>query len=98
MKVALLHNRRPVAAVPGFPDDAFEEYDSPGTITAIAGAFRALGVEVEPLEADRRLPYRLEAGNYDFAFNIAEGSGRRGRGVRVVYCTGLARSAAQLSG
>jgi D-alanine-D-alanine ligase len=29
--------------------------------------------------ADRRLPWRLEDGRYDFAFNIAEGTGRRCR-------------------
>ena len=31
------------------------------------------------MPADRRLPWRLEEGRYDFAFNIAEGTGRRCR-------------------
>lgn len=61
------------------PDDAFEEYDSPATIAAIAGALTGLGIHVAPLEADRAPPSRLETGEYDFAFNIAEGFGRRCR-------------------
>jgi D-alanine-D-alanine ligase len=61
------------------PDDTFEEYDSPETIAAVARALGGLGVEVEPVAADRRLPWRLEEGHYDFAFNIAEGQGRRCR-------------------
>ncbi len=83
MKVALLHNPRPEDAGIGcrMPDaeDAFEEYDSPRTIARIAGAIHGLGVEVRPVVADRRLPWRLQAGRYDFAFNIAEGQGRRCR-------------------
>ena len=72
-KIALLHNERP-AVVPGcLPDDTFEEYDSLETIGQIAEALRGLGVEVEPVLADARLPWRLEEGRYDFAFNIAEG-------------------------
>jgi len=77
LRVALLHNEKPLEA--SLQGDAFEEYDSPGTIAAIACALRGLGVEVEPLEAGRTLPARLAAGHYDFAFNIAEGFGRRCR-------------------
>ncbi len=79
MRVALLHNPRPTAAPAGPADDEFEEYDSPGTIAAIAAALRALGVSVEPVVADRALPRRLEEGRYDVAFNVAEGQGRRCR-------------------
>ncbi len=61
------------------PDDAFEQYDSPGTIAAIAGALRTLSIKVDPLEASRRLLSLLEAGKYDCAFHIAEGFGRRCR-------------------
>ena len=63
----------------GHIPDAFEEFDSAETIAAIAAALRALGVDVEPVVADRRLPWRLEEGRHDFAFNIAEGQGRRCR-------------------
>jgi D-alanine-D-alanine ligase len=79
MKIALLYNARPDCVTTPFPDDAFEEYDSDETITGIANALCALGVTVEPVLADRSLPWRLEEGQYDFAFNIAEGEGRRCR-------------------
>jgi D-alanine-D-alanine ligase len=80
MKLALLYNARPGHLPPGaLADDAFEEYDRPETIAAIQRALCGMGAEVEPIEADRRMPRRLEQGNYDFAFNIAEGRGRRCR-------------------
>ena len=79
MKVGLLHNSRPALTPPGLPDDAFEEYDRAETIGAITHALEGLGVRVEPVPADRRLPWRLDEGRYDFVFNIAEGSGRRCR-------------------
>ena len=65
--------------VAGGIGDAFEEYDSAETIAAVAAALRALGVDVEPVVADRRLPWRLEEGRHAFAFNIAEGQGGRCR-------------------
>jgi D-alanine-D-alanine ligase len=79
MRVALLHNSRPATRPPELPDDIFEEYDRPETVEAIAGALEGLGIVVEPVPADSRLPWRLESGRYDFAFNIAEGTGRRCR-------------------
>ena len=79
MRVALLYNARPLSAAAELPDDAFEEYDSEETIAGIASALGRLGVEVEPVIADRRLPWKLDEGRYDFAFNIAEGEGRRCR-------------------
>jgi D-alanine-D-alanine ligase len=79
MRIALLYNRKPDAPQSGLPDDAFEEYDSDETIACIAGAIAALGHVVTPVLADRRLPWRLEDGGFDFAFNVAEGEGRRCR-------------------
>ena len=79
MKVALLHNARPASASADLPDDAFEEYDSESTIAGIAGALRKMHVDVEPVIADARLPWRLTEGKFDFAFNMAEGQGRRCR-------------------
>ncbi len=79
VKIALLHNPRPESAPDGHPDDAFVEYDSIDTIDSVANALRALGVAVEAVHADRRLPWRLDEGRYDFAFNMAEGEGRRCR-------------------
>ncbi len=83
MRVALLYNARPEASAAepraDLPDDAYEEFDSDETIGQIAGALAGLGVEVVPVLADRRLPWRLDEGRFDFAFNIAEGEGRRCR-------------------
>ncbi|MGB9179167.1 MAG: ATP-grasp domain-containing protein [Pyrinomonadaceae bacterium] len=87
MRVALLYNARPAQTVLNVPDDAFEEYDSEEIVGNIADALRQLGVEVEPVLADVELPWRLRAGRYDFAFNIAEGEGRRCReAVPVAVC------------
>ena len=79
MKVALLHNPRVNAPRGVMSDDAFEEDDEPETIHGIGGALRGLGMQVEPVVADSRLPWRLENGSFDFVFNIAEGRGRRCR-------------------
>jgi len=80
VRVALLYNAKPERAEAGLPDDAFEEFDSAETVQRIADALGGLpGVEVAPVLADRRLPWRLEEGHFDAAFNIAEGVGRRCR-------------------
>jgi D-alanine-D-alanine ligase len=79
MKVAVLHNLKPDQVLPAQPDDAYEEYDAPETIAAICGALAEIAIRPVPLIADRDLPGRLADGAFDFAFNIAEGSGRRCR-------------------
>ena len=79
MKVAILHNLRPEQLPAGVPDDAYEEYDGLVTVQAIAGALHGLGLETDPVIADRTMFRRLEEGKFDFVFNIAEGSGRRCR-------------------
>src|SRR5688572_6036610 len=61
------------------PDDAFEEYDAPETISAIADALAGMGLDPMPVAADAEFPWRLKRGGFDFVFNIAEGSGRRCR-------------------
>ena len=63
MRVALLYNAR-TAPLAGTPDDAFEEYDSDATISSIASALRAADVDVEPVQADARLPWRLTEGSF----------------------------------
>jgi D-alanine-D-alanine ligase len=82
MRIALLHNPRMAESAepaPAGADDAFEEDDPPETIDAIAASLREPGWTVDPVLADRRLPWRLEEGRFDFVFNIAEGRGRRCR-------------------
>ncbi len=79
MKVAILHNPRPEEIPAGFPDDTFEEYDGQVTVQAIASALKGLGLESDPVIADKTMVRRLEEGGFGFVFNIAEGSGRRCR-------------------
>jgi D-alanine-D-alanine ligase len=68
----------------GVPDDAQEEYDSPGTIDAIAAVLRELGHEVDLLGDGRDLLVRLLDDKPDFVFNFAEGQGiGRSREARV---------------
>ncbi len=78
-KVALLHNARPGIVANGQPDDLFEEYDCDETIASIQDALQELVDRVVPVAADRSLPRTLAAGGFQFAFNIAEGAGRRCR-------------------
>ncbi len=67
-----------------YPDDLFEEFDSPATIEAIASVLRSLGHEVVKLGDGRELLQRLLADPPDFVFNIAEGYGiARSRESRV---------------
>lgn len=79
LRVALLYNARPAEVRADLPDDTYEEFDGAETIAKIAAAVEGLGVSVTPVLADRRLPWRLEEGRFDVAFNIAEGEGRRCR-------------------
>jgi D-alanine-D-alanine ligase len=79
MRIALLYNARPERLPAGAPDDAFEEYDTEETVASVAEALRCLPACVDPIAADRRLPWRLEEGRFDFAFNMAEGDGSRCR-------------------
>ena len=96
MKVAILHNLRPQGYNTAVPDDAFEEYDSCETVAAIGGALARMGVRPAPVIADARLPRRLEDGEFDFAFNIAEGQGRRCRGRRSKCWVSLLRDRMRL--
>ena len=78
-KVALLHNPRPRDVDGGRPDDLFEEFDTDDTIASIQDALQELVAKVVPIAADRSLPRKLAAGGFQFAFNFAEGTGRRCR-------------------
>ncbi len=78
-KVALLHNARPLGVPEGRQDDLFEEFDSEETIGSIRVALEELVAEVVPVEADRAMPAALASGGFQFAFNFAEGTGRRCR-------------------
>lgn len=74
VKVGLIYNLRRQAN-----DEAEAEFDSEGTVEALAAAIRSHGHEVLRLEAGPELPRMLQAGAFDIAFNIAEGYRGRGR-------------------
>jgi D-alanine-D-alanine ligase len=78
-KVALLHNPRPREVNGGGPDDMYEEFDTDDTIASIRDALEGLVAQVVPIAADRLLPGKLASGGFQFAFNFAEGTGRRCR-------------------
>jgi D-alanine-D-alanine ligase len=85
MKVGITYDLKEGAGDrPDLPDDYEEEFDSPGTIEAIAGVLRELGHEVVKLGDGRELVQRLLADPPDFVFNFAEGRGvSRSREARV---------------
>ena len=62
------------------PDDMFEEYDPPETISAIADAIGSWGHDVVRLGGGRGFVEKVLQGGIDFVFNISEGRGAfRGR-------------------
>lgn len=89
MKIGLTYDVKipglqPEASGPG-PDDLQEEYDSPETIAAIAGALRDLGHEVIMLgDGPPAVARMMNGGRPDLVFNIAEGEGiGRSREARI---------------
>jgi D-alanine-D-alanine ligase len=84
MKIGITYDLKMAAADAGAPDDAFEEFDSPHTIEAIAGVLRGLGHEVVLLGDGREFLEKVLAARPDFVFNFAEGHGiSRSREARV---------------
>ena len=88
MRIGLTYNLKPeIAPAPDDPIDRYEEYDSEETVSAVAGALRRLGHEVErlgwgPPMLDA-LIRRTEGDRLDGVFNFAEGVGGRGRESQV---------------
>lgn len=79
-RLAFVCNIKPgVRAADAAPSDENEEFDSPETVAALEKLFQQEGYLVTVLEADRSLPRRLSAGNFDLVFNMAEGRGGRCR-------------------
>ena len=83
LRVALIHNLKPLAKDPRLPADYYSECDSQKTVDAIAEAIRKRGHTVLPAEADRDLPEWLAKTKVDLAFNIAEGFEGDAREARV---------------
>lgn len=73
MKVALTCNILPSDYSRESGDDTFAEFDAPSTVEAIRSALLNYCDSVEVVEADEEAYERLRRGDFDFAFNIAEG-------------------------
>jgi D-alanine-D-alanine ligase len=85
MRIGITYDLRQDTPLPaGAPDDLFEEFDDPVTVTAIADVLRGLGHEVVELGNGKELLKKLLANPPDFVFNFAEGQGTgRSRESRV---------------
>ncbi len=85
MRIGITYDLKADGCAPqGAPDDFQEEFDSPVTVDAIAGALRGLGHEVIKLGDGREMLERLLADPPDLVFNMAEGQGvGRSREARV---------------
>lgn len=85
MKIGICFDLKSDAPLaPGLPDDHQEEFDSPRTVEAIAGALRGLGHEVVLLGDGREFLRRVLDSPPDLVFNFAEGLGvSRSREARV---------------
>lgn len=74
---------RRAAAEGDLPEDAFEEYDSEATVTAIEGALSEAGYKTKRLGSGRAFLSRVMRDGGDIVFNIAEGYGTRSREAHV---------------
>ena len=79
MKIAITFNLKRKSPSHGLPEDAFEEFDAPETIDAIAAVFRGKGHTVCLIEADSAFLEKIQKEKPDFVFNIAEGYEGRNR-------------------
>jgi D-alanine-D-alanine ligase len=76
MKIGLTYDlKQSVSTGHDSPDDAFEEYDSPETVEAIAAVIETQGHSVVRLGGGREFLTNILSANVDFVFNIAEGIG-----------------------
>jgi len=76
MRIGLAYDLKEAVHVgQGHPEDTLEEYDSPQTVEAIAGALEAAGHSVARLGGGREFLARIPDEKVDLVFNIAEGLG-----------------------
>ncbi len=98
MRIGLAFDLVPAAGLsPDGPDDRYEEFDKPETVSALADVLRGAGHEVVLLGDGRELLVKLLAEPLDLVWNLAEGEGvGRSREARVpavlemlgIPCTG----------
>jgi D-alanine-D-alanine ligase len=76
MKIGLSYDIKEQAIkAEGLPEDAFEEYDSPETIEALAAAISSHGHTVLKLGGGSAFLKSIQGANLDLVFNVAEGLG-----------------------
>ncbi|MBF8267376.1 MAG: D-alanine--D-alanine ligase [Dehalococcoidia bacterium] len=76
MKIGLSYDLKPdLQAHPDGAEDAFEEYDPPSTIDALASSIERLGHQVVSLGGGVSFLDNVRRETVDFVFNIAEGRG-----------------------
>lgn len=76
MRIGLSYDlKEKIPAEQAYPDDAFEEYDSPETVELIVAALEAEGHTVVMLGGGREFLGKILQDKVDFVFNIAEGRG-----------------------
>jgi D-alanine-D-alanine ligase len=84
MRVALVYDLRDDYRALGYSEEEIAEFDSVGTIDALAGALEALGCEPVRVGRGQALAARFVAGErFDIAFSIAEGLKGRSREAQV---------------
>jgi D-alanine-D-alanine ligase len=76
MKIGLSYDiKQQATGIEGMPEDAFEEYDSPETVEALAAAISSHGHTVLKLGGGSGLLKNVLENRPDLVFNIAEGLG-----------------------
>ncbi len=83
LRVALIHNLKPVVKEPHLPADYYSECDSKKTVEFIVAALKKAKHTVLLVEADENLSVWLAKNPVDLAFNIAEGFEGESREARV---------------
>ncbi len=84
MRIALVYDLRDDYRALGYSEEEIAEFDSVGTIDALAGALEALGCEPVRVGRGQALAARFVAGErFDLVFSIAEGLKGRSREAQV---------------
>ena len=84
MRIALVYDLRDDYRALGYSEEEIAEFDSIGTIDALAGALEELGCEPVRVGRGQALAARLAAGErFDLVFSIAEGLKGRSREAQV---------------
>ena len=84
MKIGIAFDLVPVDRAADGPDDRYEEFDKPETVSAIAEVIRGAGHDVVLLGDGREFVEKALGDPPDFVFNLAEGHGvGRSREARV---------------